>query len=230
MKAFAAGVLHHQIDILGRIDALVQLDDVGVVQFGQYLNFSDGLLFPLDVEELVSIILLYCDLLAALPVQRLFHFGVCTSSDQLAHRVILDFGTPGCGELALEVEELSVGHEVARALFLRSVLELEYVNCVGIFGNDLVVAQSILDPTRVDFVGRRTVHRLTIPAIISVETRGLLGLVLDQVLSESIHRIVIRLFPKAGTTRLLSIEVIEGQPANLEVRSPILILLVLHLR
>ena len=94
------------------------------------------------------------------------------------------------------------------------------------------MSQSVLDPIRIYSIGCGTAHWLTVSTIISLlPWCCLLGLILDQVLPESVNRIVVRLFPKTGTTRLLTIKVVQGQSAYLEVRSPILsILLILLLR
>ena len=85
--------------------------------------------------------------------------------------------------------------------------------------------QSILQAFYIDFVGSRTAQLLTVSTIVSDLTSLLLGLILDQVLSESIHRVVVCLFPKAGTTRLLSIKVVQGKTAYLEVGTSILSIL-----
>ena len=94
------------------------------------------------------------------------------------------------------------------------------------------MSQSVLDPIRIYPIGRGTAHWLTVSTVISaLSWCCLLGLILDQMLPESVNGIVARLFPKTGTTRLLTIKVVQGQSAYLEVRSPILsILRILLLR
>ena len=50
MKTLSAGILHNQIHDFGCVNAFVKLDNVWVVQLGQYLDFPERRLPPLGVH------------------------------------------------------------------------------------------------------------------------------------------------------------------------------------
>lgn len=101
VQTLACGVLHDEVNILGRVYALVQFHDVRMVELGQDLDLPDGLLLPLQVQKLVPVVLLDRDSLARFPVDRLLDFGVGAPADELAQRVVVYLRAVWRGELVV---------------------------------------------------------------------------------------------------------------------------------
>lgn len=89
MQGLTAGVLHHQVDVLWAVYALMEFHYVWVVQAGEDLDLADGLLLALQIQELVTIILLDGYALPCLQVDTFFDLGVSTTANELAKAVLL---------------------------------------------------------------------------------------------------------------------------------------------
>lgn len=50
VQTLTVGVLHHQVNVLGCVNAFVQLDDIGMVQSREDFYFTNRLLFALHVQ------------------------------------------------------------------------------------------------------------------------------------------------------------------------------------
>ena len=50
VQTFTVCVLHDEVNVLGCVDAFVQLDDVGMVQPREDFDFTDRLLFTLYIQ------------------------------------------------------------------------------------------------------------------------------------------------------------------------------------
>lgn len=89
VQALTIGVLHNKVDILCSVNAFMQLHDVGVIELGQDLDLPYSLLLPLQIQKFVPIILLDRNSFSRFPVYGLLDFGVCTSANELAKRVVI---------------------------------------------------------------------------------------------------------------------------------------------
>ena len=87
VEALPHRVLHDQVDILWRVDRLVQLDYVRMGQAGQNSDLADRLLLPLRVLQLRPVVLLYRDFLSTGLVDAFFDHSVGTDTDLIAEMV-----------------------------------------------------------------------------------------------------------------------------------------------
>ena len=99
MKTLALDVIHNEIDVLRCVNRFVKFDDTIVIESAQNTDFSDRLLLPLDVHELLSVVLLDRNLFSTRLVDALFHHGIGTVTNLLAEMVLVDIGAVGRGEL-----------------------------------------------------------------------------------------------------------------------------------
>ena len=102
MQAFASSIFHHKVNVFDSVDAFMQLNYIGMFKLWKNLDFSDCLLFSLQVQKLVSIVLLHSHPLSRLLMSTLLNLSVGTFPNLRAQLVIVNLGAPWRGELIIE--------------------------------------------------------------------------------------------------------------------------------
>ena len=115
VKTLTLGIFHHQIDVLGRVYSLIELDNVGMGQTAQYSDLSNRLFLALRVTQLGSVVLLDGDLLTAGLVNALFDDGVGAYTDLVAHVVHAQVVAIGCREFLRLQSTAAVGLRISAA-------------------------------------------------------------------------------------------------------------------
>ena len=87
VQALAHGVLHDQVDVLWRVNRLIQLDYIRMCQTTQYSDLSNSLFLALCILKLRPVVLLDGDLLSTRLMDAFFDNSVCTDTDLIAHMV-----------------------------------------------------------------------------------------------------------------------------------------------
>jgi len=88
METLPLRILHNQIDVLGRVDCLVQLNDTCVIQSTQNTYFSDCLFFALIfLHQLCPVVLFYGHFLTTRLVDAFFDYRICPVTDLLSKLV-----------------------------------------------------------------------------------------------------------------------------------------------
>ena len=84
VKRLSLRVLHDQVDVLGCVDRLVELDHVAVVELAEDADLADRLLLSLRFFELGTVVLLDRDPLTSRSMNALLHHCVCATANLLA--------------------------------------------------------------------------------------------------------------------------------------------------
>ena len=102
MQALTSSIFHDKVYILHRVDALVQLYYIGMLELRENLDLSDCLLLSLQVQQLVPVVLLDGHPFPCFLVGGLLDFSVGAFANLLPELVILNFGAPWSRELIIE--------------------------------------------------------------------------------------------------------------------------------
>jgi len=100
MQTFTFCILHYEVHILGRVDCLIEFDDILMVKSAQNSDFSDRLLLSLYVFKLAPFHLFDRHSLASWPMNALFDNGIGSMADFFAKMVHIQILTVRCRKLS----------------------------------------------------------------------------------------------------------------------------------
>ena len=89
MQTVALHILHHEVNILIRVDGFIELDNSVVIKSAKDPNLANRLLFPLNVHQFRSVILFDCNFFPAWLMNTFFHNCIRTMANSLAKMVIV---------------------------------------------------------------------------------------------------------------------------------------------
>ena len=87
VQTLSHGVLHDQVDVLRRVNRLIQLDYIRMGQTAQNSDLTDSLFLALSILKLRPVVLLYGNFLSTWLMDAFFDNSVRTDPNLVAHVV-----------------------------------------------------------------------------------------------------------------------------------------------
>ena len=87
VKTLSHGILHDQVDVLRRVNCLIQLDYIRMGQTAQNSDLTDSLFLALSVLKLRPVVLLYGNFLSTRLMDAFFDNSVRAYTDLVSHVV-----------------------------------------------------------------------------------------------------------------------------------------------